>query len=139
MRFLGYTLANEAELPTEPPPPELYEEMGKFVQEATSAGIVVATGGISPTSEGVIISLKDGDFSVVDGPFAEAKELVAGYTLIQVKSREEAMEWTRRFPNPSVDGGEAELEIRPLYELEDFGDSEGIQRFREMDMQLKKK
>ena len=68
MRFLGYTLANEAETPTEPPRPELYEEMGTFVGEAISAGVIVATGGISPTSEGVKISLKDGEYTVVDGP-----------------------------------------------------------------------
>ena len=76
MRFLGYTLANEAETPTEPPRPELYEEMGKFVEEAVNAGVIVATGGIAPTSEGAKISLKDGEFTVVDGPFTEAKELV---------------------------------------------------------------
>jgi len=65
--------------------------------------------------------------------------LIAGYTLIQVKSREEAMEWARRFPNPSIDGGEAEIEVRPLYELEDFGDSEGIERFRKMDKERARK
>src|SRR5215472_7784042 len=75
MRFLGYTLASESEMPTEPPRPELYEEMGKFVEEAIKAGVIVATGGISPTSEGRKITLKAGEFSVVDGPFAEAKEI----------------------------------------------------------------
>jgi hypothetical protein len=110
MRFLGYTLANEAELPTEPPPPELYEEMGKFVQEATSAGIVVATGGISPTSEGVIISLKDGDFSVVDGPFAEAKEIVGGWCLMECRDLAEATEWSKRFLSVL---GEGEVRVRP--------------------------
>jgi hypothetical protein len=67
-----------------------------------------------------------------DGPFAEAKELVAGYTLIQVKSKEEAMEWTRRFPNPSLDGKVAEIEVRQQYELEDFPPSEAVERFRDM-------
>ena len=70
--------------------------------------------------------------SVTDGPFAEAKELVAGYTLIQVRSRDEALEWARRFPNPAVDGGRAEIEVRPLFELEDFTPSVAIERFREM-------
>jgi hypothetical protein len=69
---------------------------------------------------------------VVDGPFAESKELVAGYTIIQVKSREEAMEWTRRFPNPSIHGKDGEIEVRQLFELEDFGESEAIDRFKEM-------
>jgi len=71
---------------------------------------------------------------VVDGPFTESKELIAGYTLIQVKSREEAMEWARRFPNPSLDGKEAEIEVRQLFELEDFGPSEAVERFRKMDL-----
>ncbi len=70
--------------------------------------------------------------TVVDGPFAEAKELIAGYTMIQVKSREEALEWSRRFPNPSLDGKEAEIEVRQLFELDDFGPSEGVDRFRKL-------
>ena len=67
---------NEAETPTEPPSPDMYEKMGRFVEEATKAGVIVATGGIAPTSEGARISLKEGEYTVVDGPFAEAKELV---------------------------------------------------------------
>ena len=97
MRFLGYTLASETELPTEPPPPEMYERMGKFVEEAVNAGVVVATGGIAPTSEGVKISLKDGEFTVVDGPFTEAKELVGGWALMECRDKEEALEWSKRF------------------------------------------
>ena len=76
--------------------------------------------------------------SFVDGPFAETKELVAGYTIIQAKSREEAIEWTRRFPNPAVDGGEAEIEVRQFFELEDFAPSESIGRFREIGVGSKK-
>jgi hypothetical protein len=67
---------------------------------------------------------------VIDGPFAETKELVAGYTIIQVKSREEALEWARRFPNPIGDGADAEIEVRQLYELEDFGPIEALDRLR---------
>lgn len=70
--------------------------------------------------------------TLVDGPFAETKELIAGYTLIQVKSREEAIEWTKRFPNSAIDGKKGEIEVRQLFELEDFGPSEAIERFREM-------
>jgi hypothetical protein len=69
---------------------------------------------------------------VTDGPFAEAKELIAGYTLIQVKSREEVLEWTRRFPNPSIDGKEGEIEVRQFFELEDFGESEALDRFKQL-------
>lgn len=68
----------------------------------------------------------------VDGPFAETKELIAGYTLFQVESKEEAVEWTKRFPNPAVDGKEGEIEVRQLFELEDFGPSESVERFRDM-------
>src|SRR2546430_9105070 len=72
--------------------------------------------------------------TVLDGPFTEAKELIAGYTLIQVKSKEEAREWARRFPNPALDGKEGEIEVRQLFELDDFGPSEAVERFRKMDM-----
>ena len=111
MRFLGYTLANEAETPTEPPRPELYEEMGKFVEEATKAGVIVATGGVSPTSEGAIVSLKEGQFTVVDGPFTEAKELVGGWALLECRDKAEAIEWTKKFLSVL---GEGESRIRPV-------------------------
>ena len=75
---------------------------------------------------------------MVDGPFAETKELIAGYTIINVKSREEAIELTQRFPNPAVDGKAGEIEVRQFFELEDFGPSEAVERFREMDVGTKK-
>ena len=111
MRFLGYTLASEADLPTEPPPAELYERMGKFVEEAVSAGVIVATGGISPTSEGVKISLSNGDYTVVDGPFTEAKELVGGWALMECRDLDEAVEWSKRFLGVL---GEGEVRVRPV-------------------------
>ncbi len=111
MRFLGYTLANEAETPTEPPSPDLYEKMGRFVEEATKAGVIVATGGIAPTSEGARISLKDGEFTVVDGPFAEAKELVGGWALMECRDLPEAVEWSKRFLGVL---GEGEVRVRPV-------------------------
>jgi hypothetical protein len=75
---------------------------------------------------------------VIDGPFTETKELIAGYTIINAKSREEALEWTKRMPNPAMDGKEGEIEVRQLLELEDFTPSEGIERFREMETARKK-
>src|SRR5256886_15679311 len=72
--------------------------------------------------------------TLVDGPFTEAKELIAGYTMIQVKSKEEAMEWARRFPNPALDGKDGEIEVRQLFELDDFGPSEAVERFRRLDV-----
>jgi hypothetical protein len=111
MRYLGYTLANEAETPTEEPPPELYETMGAFVEEATKAGVIVATGGIAPTSEGAIVSLKDGEYSVLDGPFAEAKELVGGWALMECRDMAEAVEWSKRFLGVL---GQGEVRVRPV-------------------------
>jgi hypothetical protein len=72
---------------------------------------------------------------VIDGPFTETKELIAGYTIIQVRSREEALEWTRRFPNPQGKGAQAEIEVRQMFELEDFEPGEGVDRFREIAQQ----
>jgi hypothetical protein len=111
MRFLGYTLANENEMPTEPPSPDLYEKMGSFVEGATKAGVIVATGGIAPTSEGSLISLKDGEFTVVDGPFTEAKELVGGWALMECRDLPEAVEWSKRFLSVL---GEGEVRVRPV-------------------------
>ncbi len=111
MRFLGYTLANESDLPTEPPSPELYERMGTFVEEAINAGVIVATGGIAPTSEGTKITLKDGQFTVVDGPFAEAKEIVGGWAIMECRDMDEAIEWSKRFVSVL---GEGEVRVRPV-------------------------
>jgi hypothetical protein len=110
MRFLGYTLANESDLPTEPPSPELFEKMGTFVEEAINAGVIVATGGIAPTSEGAKITLKDGQFTVVDGPFAEAKEIVGGWAIMECRDMDEAIEWSKRFVSVL---GEGEVRVRP--------------------------
>jgi hypothetical protein len=111
MRFLGYTLANEAETPTEPPSPDVYEKMGRFVEEATKAGVIVATGGIAPTSEGARITLKNGEYSVLDGPFTEAKELVGGWALMECRDLSEALEWSKRFLGVLGDG---EVRVRPV-------------------------
>jgi hypothetical protein len=111
MRFFCYTLGNEADTPTEPPRPEMYEEMGKFVEEAFKAGVVVATGGIAPTAEGVEVTLKDGGFTIVDGPFTEAKELVGGWALLECRDRDEAVEWTKRFLSVL---GAGECRVRPV-------------------------
>ena len=109
MRFLGYTLADEAETPTEPPSPDMYEKMGRFVEEATKAGVIVATGGIAPTSEGARISLKEGEYTVVDGPFAEAKDLVGGWALMD--DLPGVVEWSNRFLRLL---GEGEVRVRPV-------------------------
>jgi hypothetical protein len=117
-------------MPTE----KLFEEMGAYHEELAKAGILVDASGLQGSAKGWRIKYsKNGQRSlVVDGPFAETKELVAGYTVINVKSREEAIAWTKRFPNPAIDGGEAEIEVRQYFELDDFGDSPAIDKFRKL-------
>ena len=139
MRFMMIVKATKDSEKGVMPAEKLINEMQKYHEELQKAGVLLDASGLKASKHGWRVKYAGAKRSVVDGPFAEAKELIAGYTLIQVKTREEAMEWARRFPNPSIDGGEAELEVRPLFELEDFGDSEGIQRFREMEKQRNKK
>lgn len=115
----------------------LLAEMAQYHEDLQKAGALLDASGLQPSSKGWRIKYSGGKRAVIDGPFAEAKELIAGYTLIQVKSREEAMEWARRFPNPAGDGKEGEIEVRQLFELEDFGPSEAIERFREMGLGTK--
>jgi hypothetical protein len=114
------------------PTDSLLAEMGKYHEELAKAGVLVDGSGLQASSKGWRIKYNGKQRSFVDGPFAETKELVAGYTIINVKSREEAVAWTKRFPNPAVDGGEAEIEVRQYFELEDFGDSKEIERFRKL-------
>jgi hypothetical protein len=112
------------------PEQKMLETMADYHEELKSAGVLLDASGLQPSSKGWRIKYSGGKRTVIDGPFAETKELVAGYTLIQVKSREEALQWTQRFPNPAnVDG---EIEVRQLFELDDFAPSEVIERFREM-------
>src|SRR3970282_2266611 len=100
------------------------------------AGILVDGAGLRGSSHGWRIRYaKGGKRTFVDGPFTETKELVAGYTIISVKSREEALAWTKHFPNPSIAGGEGEIEVRPFFELEDFGDSPSIEKARKIGLQ----
>jgi hypothetical protein len=114
------------------PPEELFAAMADYHEQLVKAGVLLDASGLQPSAKGWRIKYSGGKRTVTDGPFTEAKELVAGYTIIQVKSREEAIEWSRRFPNPAIDGKDCEIEVRQLFELEDFGESEAIDRFREM-------
>lgn len=114
------------------PKEELLAEMATYHEALAKAGVLVDGAGLQASSKGWRIHYDGEHRSVTDGPFAETKELVAGYTIIQVSSREEALEWTRRFPNPAVDGGDAQIEVREFFELEDFEPSETLGRFRDM-------
>jgi hypothetical protein len=111
MRFLGYTLGDPSQ-PIPPPTPELMDRMGKFIEEATKAGVLVATGGLGPADEAVKVRFADGKFTVLDGPFTESKELIGGWALMETRDREEAIEWTKRFLSIA---GEGESTIRPVY------------------------
>ncbi|WP_141621759.1 YciI family protein [Myxococcus sp. AB036A] len=102
------------------PGEQLMTEMGKYNEELMKAGVLLAGDGLHPSTKGKRIRFADGKKSVIDGPFAETKELIAGYWIWQVKSMEEAVEWARRCPTP-MPGEESELEIRPVFEAEDFG------------------
>ncbi|MBR7990960.1 YciI family protein [Burkholderia cenocepacia] len=103
------------------PGTEIMAEMGRFNEELVKAGILLAADGLRPSSHGKRVHFSGKNRSVIDGPFAETKELVAGYWLWQVKSMEEAVEWVKRCPNPMP--GDSDIEIRPLFEMEDFGDA----------------
>jgi hypothetical protein len=104
-------------LPTE----ELMTAMGNYNEELTKAGILIDCDGLQPSSKGARVRFSGEKRTVIDGPFAETKELIAGYWIWEVKSKEEAIEWVKRCPNP-MPGTEAEIEIRPIYGAEDFGE-----------------
>ena len=118
------------------PDEKLLAAMMKYNEDLVKAGVMLAGEGLQPSSKGARVRFSGEKRTVIDGPFTEAKELIAGYTLIQVKTREEAIEWTRRFPNPG--GAEAEIEVRQLFELDDFGPSDAVERFRELGIGTKK-
>ena len=138
MRFMIIVKATRDSEAGVMPEEKLIAAMATFHEELQKAGVLLDASGLQPSKKGWRIKYTGGKRTVIDGPFTEAKELIAGYTIIQVKSREEAMEWTRRFPNPAVDGKEGEVEVRQLFELEDFGPSEAVERFREMGVGTKK-
>lgn len=116
------------------PEEKLMAAMASYHEELAKAGVLLDASGLKPTSKGWRVKYSGGKRTVIDGPFTETKELIAGYTLIQVKSRDEAMEWSRRFPNPVGEGRECEIEVRPLFELDDFAPGEAVERFREIEV-----
>jgi hypothetical protein len=116
------------------PPESLMASMATYHEELARAGVLLDASGLKASSHGWRVRCRGGDpRRVIDGPFAETKELIAGYTLIQVRSREEALEWSRRFPNPAIDGGACEIEVRQLFELEDFQTNDAVERFRTLE------
>ncbi len=120
MRFMILLKADENTEAGVMPSEELLAEMGQYNEEMVKAGVLLAGEGLQPSSKGARVRFSGAERTVVDGPFAEAKELIAGYWLIQTKSKEEAVEWVKRCPNPLDE--EAEIEIRQVFEAEDFGE-----------------
>jgi hypothetical protein len=121
MRVMVMIKANEQSEAGEMPSERLLSEMLAFNEELVKAGVMLAGDGIKPSSEGVRVEFSGSNRKVINGPFAETKELLAGYWLLQVKSMDEAIEWVKRIPNPDP-GTDGVVEIRPVFETEDFGD-----------------
>ena len=121
MRVMVIIKANKDSEAGVMPSQELLTEMGNFNEELVKAGVMLAGEGLHPSSKGARVKFSGGKRIVTDGPFAETKELIAGFWLWKVKSMEEAIEWVKRCPNPMPDT-EAEIEIRPVFEADDFGD-----------------
>ena len=120
MRFMILVKADKTTEAGVLPDEKMLTEMGKFNDELVKAGVMLAGEGLQPSSKGARVKFSGEKRSVIDGPFTEAKELIAGYWLWQVKSKEEAIEWVKRCPNPT--GAESEIEIRQVFEEEDFGE-----------------
>jgi hypothetical protein len=137
MRFMIMVKASRDSEAGKMPSQELLAAMGKYNEELVKAGIMLGGEGLQPSSKGARVRFSGERRTVIDGPFAETKELVAGYWLWQVKSKEEAIEWVKRCPNP-MPGTEAEIEIRQVFESEDFGE-EFTPELREQEERLRAK
>ncbi len=126
--------------PGQLPSEEMLAVMGKYNEELAKAGVLLALSGLHPSAEGARVRFSGGKRTVIDGPFTESKELVAGYWIIQAKSLAEAVEWAKRVPFDTGDGlrGEPEIEIRQIYELVEFGDSAAVEQARQLEKELAK-
>ena len=132
MRFMIIVRATPDTEAGRAPDEELFHDMAAYHEELAKARMLLDGSGLQPSNKGWRIKYDGNKRVLVDGPFAETKVLIAGYTVIQAESREEAIEWTKRFPNPMGRGERCEIEVRQLYELEDFGPSTAIERFRDI-------
>jgi hypothetical protein len=139
MRFMMMVRANNNTEAGVMPDEKLIAAMGKYNEEMAKAGVLLDLAGLQPSTRGARIRFSGGKPTVIDGPFAETKELIAGYWLIQVKSKEEAIEWAKRCPAPHGEATEGEIELRQLFELDDFAPSEAIEDARKLEQELAKK
>jgi hypothetical protein len=139
MRFMMMVRANRNTEAGVMPDEKLIAAMTKYNEELAKGGVLLDLAGLQPSSKGARIKFSGGKRTVIDGPFAETKELIAGYWLIQVKSKAEAIEWANRCPNPHGEAAEGEIELRQLFELDDFAPSEAIEDARKLEHELAKK
>jgi hypothetical protein len=139
MKFMMIVKASKDSEAGKMPGEALLSSMQKYNEELMKAGVLLDLAGLQPSSKGARIKFWKGKRTVVDGPFAETKELVGGYWIIQVRSREEAIEWAKRAPAPDGEGQDGEIEIRQFFELDEFGPSKAVDRARELGKELQKK
>lgn len=132
MRFMIIVKGDERVEQGAMPDPADVAAMADFHEALEEAGVLVDASGLQPSARGFRIRYSGDERQVIDGPFAETRELVGGYTIIRVNSRQEAIDWARRFPNPKGEGADCEIEVRQMFELEDFEPGEAIERFRRM-------
>jgi hypothetical protein len=138
MRFIVMVKATKESEQGGMPDEKMLAEMGRYNEELAKAGVMLAGEGLHPSSKGVRIRFSGNKRTVIDGPFAETKELVAGFWLWQTRSLEEAIEWAKRCPNPMPDSGESEIEIRQIFEAEDFG-AEFTPELRQQEERIREK
>ena len=136
MRFMMIVKANRDSEAGKMPPEELLAAMGKYNEELMKAGALIDLAGLQPTSKGARVRFSGGKTLVIDGPFAETKDLIGGYWIIWANSKEEAIEWARRAPAPHGEGQDGEIEIRQFFEMEDFAPSEAVERARKLGDEL---
>jgi|SRR5882724_6617709 len=136
MKFMMIVKANKDSEAGKMPSQELISAMTKYNEELVKAGALVELAGLQPSAKGFRIKYSQGKRTVVDGPFAETKELVAGFWIIDVKSKEEALSWANRIPEPFGEGQEGVVEVRPFHGLEDFEPGEGVDRARKLEQKL---
>jgi hypothetical protein len=141
MRFMMIIKANKDSEAGVMPEEKALAAMAKYNEELIKAGVMLDGMGLQPTSKGARVRFAGGKPKVIEGPFGDVKDLIAGFWLIQVKSKEEAIEWAKRVPfDPNVHiGGEGEIELRQVFELEDFGESKAVEHHRELGKKLANK
>ena len=136
MRFMMIVKASKNSEASKVPSEELIAAMGKYNEELMTAGALVDLAGLQPTSKGTRVRFSAGKRTVMDGPFAETKELICGYWIIRTKSKQEAIDWAMRAPAPHGEDVDGEIEIRQVFELEDFLASDALDRARELEKEL---